>query len=358
MKSVVSVFLAAALILSMTGCGVLNPFSNDTTSSKSYIYVGNFTDRTVEVFSVDAGTGAMTAVQSFALTTPPAAIAIQKSGKFLYYTDSLQVFALSIGSDGKLAAIGSPVNAGVGCTGLESSGSFVYAGCSGAIAAYKIGSDGTITAASGSPFSFAGGTASMSLDPTGHTLYVIGSGSAVNGYLKTFVLNTTTGAVAAGSGDKTFVGLLTGSAIDASGKNLYLVTSTTLGGPASDALNQYAIQSDASLTPVQSTALAMFPGLISANSAGNILYVSYQTNYRIQSYTVCSGGVIDTSKFQTLTLPPAFMRLDASGKVLVAILSGNQGVVSFPVDSAGNISPSGGTHLQGKSLTSIASVVR
>ncbi len=355
----VKVLLALAL-LGFSGCGDTSSNSNPPTPTKSFVYVGNFSDRIIEVFSANSTSGTLAPVQSFSVATPPVALAAHPSGKFLYYTDSLQVFALSVASDGTLTTIGSPLDAGVGCVSLERAGNFVYAGCSMRIAAYKINGDGTLSTVAGSPFLFPLATKAMSVDPNGKALFVVDNGGSISGYLHSFTLDPSTGAVTAGSGDQNFSSaILTSSSIDPAGTHLFLVSSSTLGGPVVDVLNEYTIGSNASLTFMPSLALDWTPDLVAESPTDRVVYVSYQTNPRIQSYTIDTNWLVrKTSSSQTISLPPFRMKVDASGKLLVAALNGNLGVEVFPVDSSGNISASTGTFLQGKTIYAIESLMR
>ncbi|HEX6880452.1 MAG TPA: hypothetical protein VF135_08820 [Terriglobales bacterium] len=355
----VKAFLALTLLV-LTGCGGDSVISVPPVPAQSFVYVGNFSDRTIEVFSVKDISETLAPVQAFSVATPPVALASHASGKFLYYTDSLQVFALSVGADGKLASIGSPLDAGVGCVSLERVGNFVYAGCSMRIAAYKIKADGTLSTVAGSPFLFPLATKTMSVDPNGKALFVVDNGGTVSGYLRSFTLNVSTGAVTPGSGDQIFGNaILTSSSIDSTGTHLFVVSSSTLGGPVGDVLNEYSIGPDASLTFIPSLALEWTPDQIAPSPSDSVLYISYQVNPRIQSYTIDSNWLVrKTSYSQAVPLPPFRMKVDASGKLLVAALNGNQGVMVFPVDSSGNISPSMGTFLQGKTVYAIESLMR
>lgn len=358
MKSACITALLVLVLFGFTSCSSTTG-TTPPAPTQSFVYVGNFSDRTIEVYSVNSTAGTLTPVQLFLVATPPVALAAHPSGKFLYYTDSLQVFALSVASDGKLTSIGSPLDAGVGCVSLQRAGGFVYAGCSMRIAGYKINADGTLNTVSGSPFLFPLATKSMSADPNGKALFVVDNGGTVSGYLHSFTLDTSTGAVTAGSGDQNFgSAILTSSSIDPTGTHLFLVSSSTLGGPLGDALNEYSIGSNASLTVLPSLALDWTPDQIAEGPTG-VLYISYQANPRIQSYKVDSNWTATkTTSSQTVPLPPWRMKVDASGKVLMAALNGNLGIEVFPVDSNGDISPSTGNFLQGKSIYSIESLMR
>lgn len=342
-------------LLPLISCGSSNPAGSPVIPKQSYVYVANSTDWGIEVFSVDSVSGALTPYQTVPLATPPFALALKSTGDFLYYTDSLQVFALAVGKDGKLTSVGSPLDAGVGCARLVSAGSYVYAACSMAIAAYKIERNGTLTVVSGSPFSGHVGTGGMSIDPTGHVLYTFFNGST-NGYLSSFALDSSTGSVSSAGTDKMFLGQITGIDIDPSGKYLYVVTSTVLGGPLSDSLSKYAIQSDASLTSVSSSPLDPAPSALALDPSGKLFYLTFQINTRVESLVPDTSGVLTKTGYsQPLPLTPMCMQVDASGKVLVLSLYGNQGLFAFPTDSTGKLSASSSTFLQGKSLYSIVS---
>jgi len=140
-----------------------------------FLYVANGGSGNVSVFSIDPGTGSLTAVPGspFATATPPGSpqdlqLAVTPDNKFLLAVEVVakQITVFSIGSNGALTvAAGSPYSISYNATGLKVTpdGKFlavVLADLTGnatvdQIAMYSIGSDGTLTAVPGSPFSTA-----------------------------------------------------------------------------------------------------------------------------------------------------------------------------------------------------------
>jgi len=215
----------------------------------TFLYVGNAASDNISVFSIDAGTGALTAVAGSPFPTGPSPLNMQvsPSGEFLYVTleesttGIVEVFSINqgvltpllpnnlfttggnpygiaisasggflytantrdssisefmINPDGSLAEIsGSPIggtNSAPVALFIDKSGKFLYVANLGSsnLAAYTIGSDGTLTLLSGSPFSTGTNPSSIVSDSSGKYLFV-GNGSGI----QSFSLDSGTGAL-------------------------------------------------------------------------------------------------------------------------------------------------------------------
>src|SRR5258705_12595472 len=106
------VFLPALLI----GCGGGASISPTPVLTPQFAYVANFTSNNISAYTINAGTGALTAVGSpIAAGSGPAAVTVHPSGKFAYVAnfDSNDVSAFTINaSTGSLTPVGPPVAAG------------------------------------------------------------------------------------------------------------------------------------------------------------------------------------------------------------------------------------------------------
>jgi len=215
----------------------------------TFLYVGNAASDNISVFSIDAGTGVLTAVAGSPFPTGPSPLNMQvsPSGEFLYVTleesttGIVEVFSINqgvltpllpnnlfttggnpygiaisasggflytantrdssisefmINPDGSLAEIsGSPIggtNSAPVALFIDKSGKFLYVANLGSsnLAAYTIGSDGTLTLLSGSPFSTGTNPSSIVSDSSGKYLFV-GNGSGI----QSFSLDSGTGAL-------------------------------------------------------------------------------------------------------------------------------------------------------------------
>jgi 6-phosphogluconolactonase (cycloisomerase 2 family) len=219
-------------------------------SAGTFLYVGNAASNNISVFSIDSGTGALTAVAgspfptglsplnmqvgpsggflyvtgeesttgvvevfsinqgvltplspntTFVTGTNPYGLTIAASGGFLYTANTLNssISEFMINADGSLQELsGSPIGENVTWAPvalfIDKSGKFVYVANQGSsnLAAYTIGSDGTLTLLSGSPFSTGAKPSSIVNDSSGKYLFVAnGSG------IQSFSLDSGTGSL-------------------------------------------------------------------------------------------------------------------------------------------------------------------
>lgn len=175
------------------------------TPDGKYAYVSNQNENKIFGFSVDATTGAFTAVGTPQITdTGPRDITIDPAGKHLYVANYSggDVSGYTINADGTLTLIGSaatPLAAGANpiFVDIEPSGKFAYvsnAAAAGGIYAYSIDpSTGALTALTGSPFATGSKALFAIADASGKYLYTANNGSAS---ISAFSIDATTGALA------------------------------------------------------------------------------------------------------------------------------------------------------------------
>ncbi len=221
-------------------------------SAGAFLYVGNSVSDDISVFSIAAGTGALTAVvgSPFPIGVSPLNMQVSPSGGFLYVTGEsttgiVEVFSINqgvltplspnttfptgsnpfglviapsggalytanyldgsisefkINADGSLTELtGSPIGetstlAPVALL-IDKSGAHLYVanqGSSSNLAAYSIGSDGTLALLANSPFSTGSGPISIASDPSGKYLFV---GNQSTPVIQPFSLATSTGTL-------------------------------------------------------------------------------------------------------------------------------------------------------------------
>ena len=166
-------------------------------SGKYLLVTNTFTDN-VSVFSIDAGSGALSEVANspFFANANPSEILIVPSAKFVYVTNPGigMVTAFSF-SNGVLTPVaGSPFPSGAGASGLVVDGSerFLYVANpsasnlplqsnTGNISGFNIDSlTGALTPIPGSPFTAAAGNtpSALAVDPSGRFVYAVTPGSS------------------------------------------------------------------------------------------------------------------------------------------------------------------------------------
>jgi 6-phosphogluconolactonase len=163
---------------------------------------------TVSVFSVDAGTGALTEVAGspFPAHNGPTEILITPSGKFVYVTNPSIGFITAFKfASGVLTEVqGSPFASGRGVSALavESGEHFLYAAntTDDTISGFAVDStsgptSGALTAVPGSPFSTTAGSgpSAMAVDTTNKFLYAATQGSSFS--IWAFTWDSTTGTL-------------------------------------------------------------------------------------------------------------------------------------------------------------------
>ncbi len=219
-----------------------------------FLYVANNSDESVSGFSINSRTGALTAISGSPYMDPtppmpfPIALAADPSGRFVYVVNEspLDISGFSINSGtGALTAIsGSPFSdPGLAffpfyvSVAVDPTGRFVYvANESGDnLSGFSINSStGALTAVSGSPFSDPGvaspATVAVAVDPSGSFVYTV---NLFSDDISGFSINSSTGALTAISGSP-FADTGVASpdavalAVDSSGDFLYVVNKMDL----------------------------------------------------------------------------------------------------------------------------------
>jgi 6-phosphogluconolactonase (cycloisomerase 2 family) len=153
-----------------------SPHGIGVTPDGGFVLVVNQATSNVSVFSLDSGTGALTAVSGspFASGDQPGPIAIDPSGKFVFVanTGGNSLSAYSIDSTGRLTALsGTPIplgtNAQPSSIALDHAGKFVFVSIVPQEAAgFALDSNtGALTPVTGSPFSIGAVTRDMVFVP-------------------------------------------------------------------------------------------------------------------------------------------------------------------------------------------------
>lgn len=296
----------------------------------------------ISAFSVDATTGALTALAGNPAITGldcPEFMAVDPTQKFLYVPDEASdlIHSYSIGASGTLTEVGTAVAQCAFQVAVDPSGKFLIAPdfCGTSIDVYSIGSDGSLTAVSGSPFPETSGNEpeGVAIDPTGKFAYVVdffdGNGTVsafslsaagalteISGspfqtgtapfiiamtpdgkfiytneesqnQIDGFSVNSTTGALTALSAPETSVGSCSISA-DATGTVLF--STDCAGGVYSSVIGSDGTLTAATGSPVTS---GSEPWPITGDPSGKFVYAGDDTTTtQIFSYSYTSAGVL------------------------------------------------------------------
>jgi len=207
--------------------------------SGDFLYLSDFGNNAVDVFSIAPTTGALAAVSGgpFTAGNPPGggSLIVDPAGKFLFVIqindDSVAVFSLDGTTGVPTLVTGSPFPTGTipSEAAVDPSSKFLYVSNSydpqGAISAYTIASSGALTPVAGSPFATqaSGGPSSLVVHPSGKFLYVGLAGTVnANHVIAGFAINGASGALTPLAGSPFAAGMdPLHIALDPAGKFLY-----------------------------------------------------------------------------------------------------------------------------------------
>ncbi len=165
------------------------PYAVVVDSTGEFAYVANFGAGTVSVFSIDRSSGSLTAVGAPVPTggTLPLYLVLDPHGRFLYVgnTGSNSVSGFAVGDDGSLTAVpGSPFTTAdfSGAVALDRSGEFLYVSAGSQVLGFSLQKDGSLTPLPSSPFAAPGFLVSLTLDRRGQHLYGAATSSGVAAY--------------------------------------------------------------------------------------------------------------------------------------------------------------------------------
>jgi YVTN family beta-propeller protein len=174
--------------------------------SRRFAYVANSTD-TLSAYSINSSTGALTLLSGspFATGDNPSSVTVDPTGRFLYNTnintDDVSVFTIDTGT-GALTAVGAvAAEDAPNSIVADPSGRFVYVANVGTsaynISAYSIDPQtGALAEIPGSPFPAGSAPFSITVDPLGEFVYVANQSSQ---NVTPYTINQTTGALTAGT---------------------------------------------------------------------------------------------------------------------------------------------------------------
>jgi 6-phosphogluconolactonase len=276
-------------------------------TSMNFLYVSDFINNAVDVFSVNTSTGALTAVSGspFPVATGQGAggLATDPAGKFLFVTEpnTNQIAAFTINSGGQLTPVaGSPFPAGASPVEavVDPSGTFLYVSNNqdalGGISGYTIDSStGALTPIPGSPFTTLvnGGPVGLAIHPNGKFLYVAMAGAAVpNNQIVVESIDATTGALSPITNSPFTTGIAPNwLAINPAGTFLY---SANL---SDNTVSAFAVDGTAGgLTQLSGSPFSAGSGpfFLVMNSTGAVLFAANQMSTSIPTFTVDSSGAL------------------------------------------------------------------
>lgn len=332
---------------------------NVSCSAAELAYVTNFSSNSVSAYAINATTGALTNIGTFATANNPVSIAADPTGKFAYVGSNncingncnQNVSAYSIATTGALTSIGTVVT-GINSIVIDPTGKFAYATDDPGVnvLAYSINpSSGALTSVG----TFATGTNFqchyITVDPTGRFVYVgcsyMGS---LSGSVFAYSINGTTGAL---TSIGTFGTGFGSTAIDPTGKFAY-VTDNGNGNISAYSVNA----TTGALTSIGAVAIHA-PLAMSVDPTGKFAYVLNPSlnNNNVSAYSinVTTGALTSVGTFATGNTPWA-VTVDPTGKFAYVVNVSSNDVSAYSINATTGALTSIGTFATGTQPQSIA----
>jgi 6-phosphogluconolactonase len=318
----------------------------------------------LSAFKIDASTGALSATSTLPLQQIAAGIAVDPGSRFLYVSDPnpsanfINVFSIDASTGAPTFSSGFLLSticglcappSGPGGLALDPSGKFLYYGSSTlggvtqGIGALSVDSNtGNLSAVPGSPFPVNQAPIFVAAHPSGQFVYTedtsgIGGGGLVFQSVSGFSVDSSTGALSPVNGSPfpaPAAADLAGFAIHPSGKFLYVNTGLAaqgiLGWSIDGTTGKLAVLPGSPFAPGAASFGATF------DPAGKFLYVSAGPGGGISGFSVDSNSGMLTP----LASSPFFSgsdrlgpTLDPSGRFLFAVDTKNSAIAGYSVDA-------------------------
>lgn len=300
-----------------------------------FAYVANSKANTISIFSVDAGTGQLTATGSVATGVEPRDIAVTPNGQFAYVAnfDDGTISGYSIGN-GALTSLGAATPAGTHpvAIAIAPSGLFAYVANAGSknVSAYAIDANGGLTAVAGSPFASGTGPLDIAIDAAGKFAYVPNQG---DGNVSAFAIDATTGALSAIGGSPFTAGAGPYAvALDNTAAYAYVANS------AANTLSSFSVDAaSGALTPLPvgaSVPSGNTPFSIAIEPTAKYAYVANSNGHDVTAYAINANGSLTAieSKSTGVQTTPYSVTVDPSGQFIYVANYNSGNVAAFAID--------------------------
>ena len=346
--------LGVIALLTLAGCGTSSKACNlsgccgagtDTCRVPQFLYATGLTGQ-VTGFPVAAGgaLGTPTSITGPTMTLGMTAL----NNQFLYVSDfhnsSLDGWSINLGTGALTPVPGSPFSLGLLSfdAGLATNrtANVIYVAEAAKIGAFKADATGALTALSGSPFA-AGTNIFLTVDPQSRFLFA--SELDPPGGVDAFTIDST-GALTSVAGSPfpaipNFVGDTRPNAVvvDSSGSFVYLA----LGGTNQIAAFSIVTPSGA-LNPVPGSPFAAGNTPLEMVVANNFLYVSNALDGTLSGYSIAPAtGILTPLSGSPFQIRGAALATDQAGSILYVSSVG--GIQALTIDSSGGLTPIAGS---------------
>jgi 6-phosphogluconolactonase (cycloisomerase 2 family) len=281
------------------------------------------------VFSVDPGTGTLTAVASAATASPTQFLELSADGRFLYWnertTNTIGAASIDAGTGALTALAGSPFPAGGSSPrslALAAGGKFLLSimQTSNTVTVQSVdAATGALTLV-GSPVATGSQPVSLTVTPNGKFAYV---GNATSANVSAYAVDAGTGALMALPGSPYAVsGTAVAVTVEPRGRFLYVANQNV------NLISAFAIDPATGAliaVPGSPFTAASAPGSLATDPAGKYLYVAQANNNVVRVFTIdaTTGALAEIlgSPFGTDPLPN-FVAMDPGGKFILVGTSG------------------------------------
>ncbi|MEJ2405590.1 MAG: beta-propeller fold lactonase family protein, partial [Candidatus Thiodiazotropha sp.] len=324
-----------------------------------FAYVGNYNGVSISSYSINSGTGSLTAIGTpIATAGKPTAVTTNLSGSHLYATnettDNVSVFSINSGSGALTEISGSPFaietnpngpETGPVSISLDPSGRFAYvANSTDSLSAYSINSaTGALTLLAGSPFVTGDNPSSVTVDPTGRFLY---NANINTDNVSAFTIDTVTGALSligttpAGDAPSSIV-------VDPSGRFVYVANN----GFQTFGVSAYSVDpltGTLSIVPGSPFAAGNAPISISVDPLGEFVYVANRSTNNVTPFRINqSTGELTAGNNVLAELNPQAITVDPSGQYVYVVNGDSASVSRYTIDSGTGALTSNGTAATG-----------
>lgn len=341
----------------------VSPWGVTIDPSGKFVYVANDNSNDVSAYTINANTGALTQVacsagcstttsisaNNFTAGTGPQFVSIDPSGKFAYVANysSNTISAYSINaSSGALTALptiaGRPGATSIamtkGTAAVTYTPKFAYVAnfTGNSVSAFTINANGALTAVTGSPYVAATGSGpySVAVDPASQFAYVA---NALLNNVSAYAINASTGAlanvdtVAAGSQPAAV-------AVDPSGRFVYVANNGANDVSAytvnAGIFTQITCTVGCSTTGnTKDFTAGTGPYSVTVDPTGRFVYVPNFTSNNVSGYTInASTGALTSIGIVATGTGPTYVTVDPTGKYAY-VAYGSTGVTAYTINT-------------------------
>jgi 6-phosphogluconolactonase (cycloisomerase 2 family) len=269
-----------------------------TQGTKNFLYAANNGSSTISAFTIDPGTGNLTAVPGSPFAAGPASsgstISLNASpnGRFLFEVDESSTFirTFNIAANGALVeAAGSPFDSGAFPEGLKvtANGKFLSVGLKtmDAVGVYAIDANGGLTPVFGSPFLTNGAATAVDSNCASNRVFVA---SAASDLVDAFIMAADGSLTPVAGSPFPSGGTSTINALTLTPSNQNLLTSDVFNS----AVSSLAVEQDGSLQPVPGSPFAAtdWVGSIATTRSGKFVYTSLFAQAAVDGWHILDDG--------------------------------------------------------------------